>query len=163
MAMNGYVLNASNIWTHAMKRSVAPGSKIPLDELYEQYGVKHDLPEGDEFVQWLRTVKLTDSSRWKIVYNPSNEITEEDTPPSKEEAKPAGKGQPDNVATFVDNTKMSIEDVIGLSVRKGREVIPKITDLKLLQYSLQEANKLAGKDSLCRVIRKRIKELQIAR
>lgn len=162
MAMNGYVLNASNIWTHAMKRSVAPGSRIPLDELYEQYGVKHDLPEGDEFVQWLRTVKLKDPQRWKIVYEPGNKVLKEDDTPAKE-AKPAGKGRPDNVPEFVDNTKLKIEDVVGLSVRKGREVIPKITDLKLLQYSLQEANKLAGKDSLCRVIRKRIKELQIAR
>jgi hypothetical protein len=162
MAMNGYVLNASNIWTHAMKRSVAPGSKIPLDELYEQYGVKHDLKEGDEFVQWLRTVKLTDSKRWKIVFNPSENEIKEDVLTTKE-AKPAGKGQPDNVAPFIDDTKLDIADVVGLSVRNGREVIPKITDLKLLQYSLQEANKLAGKDSLCRVIRKRIKELQITR
>jgi hypothetical protein len=163
MAMNGYVLNASNIWAHAMKRSIAPGSKIPLDELYEQYGVKHDLSEGEEFVQWLRNVKLTDPKRWKIVYESGNGKIKEDMPAAEEEAKPAGKGQPDNVSGFVDNTKMNIEDVVGLSVRKGRDVIPKITDLKLLQYSLQEANKLAGKDSLCRVIRKRIKELQIAR
>lgn len=158
MAMNGYVLNTSNIWAHAMKRSVAPGTKIPLDELYEQYGVKHDLPEGQDFVNWLRNVKLPDSHRWKIV------LETESTSKTAEEVKPpAGKGQPDNVTPFVDNSKISIEDVVGLSVRQGREVIPKVTDLKLLQYSLQEANKLAGKDSLCRVIRKRIKELQISR
>lgn len=163
MSMNGYVMNASNIWTHAMKRSVQPGSKIPLDELYEQYGVKHNLAEGDEFVQWLREVKLRDRNRWKIVFKPEETALEEETPKIPEQEAPAGKGKKsEGVAPIVDNTKLDIKDVVQLSVRKGREVIPTITDLKLLQYALQEANQLAGKDSLCRVIRKRIKELQIS-
>jgi len=58
--MNGYVINKSGLWAHAMKRSVGPGQKVPLDDLYDQYGKKHGLTKGDEFVKWLRTGKLRD-------------------------------------------------------------------------------------------------------
>jgi len=57
---------------------------------------------------------------------------------------------------------MTVDEVTGLSVRKSREVIPQIMDVKLLKYSLQQANQMAGKDSLCRIIRKRIQELEIS-
>lgn len=165
--MNGYVLNASNSWTHAMKRAVAPAAKIPLKDLYEQYGVKYGIPEGEEFIKWLRNVKLKDSQRWKIVYeqpkteeSKNSELTTQSVDVKKTSIE---KMKPENVAPFIDKTKMSVTDVVGLSVRQAREVLPKFTDIKLLQYALQEANQLAGKDSLCRVIRKRIKELKISR
>jgi hypothetical protein len=66
--MNGYVKNKGMTWRHAMKRSVGPGHQIPLDELFEQYGEKHDLKEGEPFVEWLRSVKLRDTDTWEIVY-----------------------------------------------------------------------------------------------
>lgn len=152
--MNGYVMNVSNAWTHAMKRSIGPGAKIPLDELFEQYGIKHDLNEGPDFVGWLRGVKLRDSNKWKIIFDDDKEeVSEEEKQPQK---KPKTQG---NIAPIV-STKLTVEDVVGLSVRKARESLPKVTDLKLLKYSLQEANQLAGKDSLCNEIRKRIRALQ---
>ena len=60
-------------------------------------------------------------------------------------------------------TKMAVVDIVEMSVRQARETLPKITDLNLLKYAFQEANQRAGKDSLCRILRKRIKELQISR
>lgn len=152
--MNGYVMNVSNAWTHAMKRSIGPGAKIPLDELFEQYGIKHDLNEGPDFVGWLRGVKLRDSNKWKIIFDDDKEeVSDEEKQTTK---KPKTQG---NIAPIV-STKLTVEDVVGLSVRKARESLPKVTDLKLLKYSLQEANQLAGKDSLCNEIRKRIRSLQ---
>lgn len=159
--MEGYVLNATSIWSHTMKRSVGPGMKIPLEELYEQYGVKHGLNEGEEFVEWLRAVKLKDSTKWKIVVEapqPTEPQTEKPVP--KEE--PVNPYEDENTAPH--NTKdMEIKDVIGLSVRRARDIVPRIMDLKLVQYAEKEANQLAGKDSLCRILRKRIRELQTMR
>ena len=88
------------------------------------------------------------------------------TEPQTEE--PATKEEPVNPYedehTAPHNTKdMQIKDVIGLSVRRARDVVPHIMDLKLLQYAEKEASQLTGKDSLCRILRKRIKELQITR
>jgi len=145
--MNGYVKNVSPIWTHAMKRAIGPGATVPLDELYEQYGKKHNLKKGDEFIEWLKTVKLKDTNRWKVVVEGEK---------IEAEAQVA--------APVLDKTpkQMDIEDIIGLSVRRSREVLPKIMDIKLLKYALDEAGPRAGKDSLCRLLRKRIQELRIS-
>ena len=162
--MIGYVQNISPGWTHALKRAVRPGGKIMLDELYAQYGVKHGMDDGQEFVDWLKDIKLTDRNRWKVVYDDGtsvvNEVSVEDTP-EEQRVKDVSK-MPDNVATIVPK-EMTVDDVVGLSVRKAREILPNITDLKLLRYSLQQASTLAGKDSLCRILRKRIATLNVAR
>jgi phage I-like protein len=161
--MNGYVKNTSPIWMHAMKRSIGPGKEVALDELYEQYGIKHDLQPGEEFIQWLRNVKLKDKDIWKIIINDEKdkEAKIESELSEAKKAKPAQKNY-DNVAPMTQ-TKMQVSDVVELSVRNAREVLPNVTDLNLLKYALKEANQLSGKDSLCRIIRKRIRDLQIAR
>ena len=158
--MKGYVMNKSNIWTHAMKRAVGPGAKIDLDELFEQYGVKHSLGEGEEFITWLRNIKLKDRDKWAIVVEDGiPEVPEVKDVSEKQEIKEK-KSTLTVPPVAVD---MTIEDIVDLSVRKAREALPRVTDLKLLKYAFQEANQLAGKDSLCKVIRKRITELKIAR
>jgi hypothetical protein len=50
-----------------------------------------------------------------------------------------------------------------LSVRKARDAMPRMTDVALLKYALEEARPRAGKDSLCRILEKRIQELQVTR
>ena len=161
--MKGYIMNTTSVWTHTMKRSVGPGAKIPLKELYEQYGIKHNLTEGKEFVEWLRTVKLKDSKKWRIVVEDEVVNVEGVT-----EAKDV-IDEPQNLIKNVDivapmvESKLTVADVVGLPVRKAREIIPKVNDLNLLKYAFQEANQLSGKDSLCKIIRKRIREIQIAR
>ena len=154
--MNGYVMNISTMWMHVMKRSVAPGKKIPLSELYEQYGKKHDIKEGNDFVAWLKTVKLRNTQVWKIVYGEELEEIAEDVVSDIQVME-------EDKTPLQAIKKMTVQDVVELSVRKGREALPKITDLKLLKYAFQEANQLAGKDSLCNIIRKRIKDLELGR
>jgi hypothetical protein len=149
-------MNISTMWMHVMKRPVAPGNKIPLDELYEQYGKKHDIKEGDDFVAWLKAVKVKDTQVWKIVYGEKLEKV------TKDVVSDVRIVEEDKTPTQTIR-KMTVQDVVELSVRKGREVLPKITDLKLLKYAFQEANQLTGKDSLCNVIRKRIKDLELGR
>lgn len=159
--MKGYVINSSNKWMHAMKRSIGPGAKVPLSELFEQYGIKHNLSEGKEFIDWLRDTKLKGKDDWRIITEEESVSTETVT---EKIAKPKINKRPitDNIAPMVQ-TKMAVVDIVEMSVRQARETLPKITDLNLLKYAFQEANQRAGKDSLCRIIRKRIKELQISR
>jgi hypothetical protein len=150
-----------------MKRSVGPGQKIPLQDLYEQYGKRHDLAEGEEFIRWLQEVKLRDRNKWQV-------FTEDDKPQGgksvEEETKGTVQGSTvvrtdksrgENVAPIVP-TEMSIEDVVELSVRKAREVIPQIRDIQLLKYAEKHAHQRAGKDSLRRILMKRIQELSIS-
>ena len=152
--MKGHVLNKSTMWMHAMKRAVAPGGKIPLSELYDQYGKKHELAKGKEFISWLENVKLRDDDKWQVVRGKEAQATEVEDTTLKEV----------NIDMTTINPKdMSIEEVVSLSVRKAREIIPKVTDLKLLKYSLSEARPRSGKDSLCRILKKRVTELETQR
>ena len=159
--MKGYVKNKSAAWTHAMKRAVGPGATIPLKELYEQYGKKHGLAKGDEFVNWLREVKLRDTERWEVTYG-SEEVKAE-AAKEAEAVKNVKEIDEDKHTTKAELKKISVEDVVNLSVRKARELLPRITDAKLLKYALKEAEPRAGKDSLCRILRKRILDIQISR
>jgi hypothetical protein len=139
-----------------MKRSVGPGQEIPLDELFEQYGSKHDLEEGGPFVEWLRTVKLKDRSTWEVVFKDSTEKVE------PEEEVVEEKQKNDLVVPLVKK-EMEVSDVVGMSVRTARTDLKKITNIKLLKYALNEANQLANKDTLVIMIRKRVTELEITR
>jgi hypothetical protein len=165
--MNGYVKNKSVTWMHAMKRSIGPGTTVSLDELYEQYGTKHDLATGEEFAHWLRCVKLPNRDVWDIVFNEdSQESTEIKEEPKVEQKAPItelAEEDPTKNTTIQEIRKMTVKDVVNLSVRKARDVVPNIMDSHLLRYALQEANPLTGKDSLCRILRKRIQELELSR
>lgn len=156
--MNGYVKNKSNTWRHAMKRSIGPGHKIALDELFAQYGEKHDLKPGKEFVEWLKSIKLKDRSTWEIVYN-NNKEKEVDLTPDIED-KDESKG--DQVRPFVKKD-ITPNEIANMTVREARESLKKITDIKLLKYAYEQARQLAHKDSLCRMLRKRIQEVEITR
>lgn len=161
MTMNGYVKNMSPVWAHALKREVGPGNEIQLDELYKDYGKKHGIAEGEEFIAWLRNIKLQNREKWKIIFVSDEEKTvKEDKvfPETEEKIKTAEIPRSPLVPK-----NMEISDITSLSVRKAREVIPTIRDLNLLRYSLSEARQLANKDSLCKILRKRIQEIQISR
>lgn len=146
--MNGYVINKSPLWVHAMKREIRPNGKVTINDLYKQYGKKHNLAEGEEFVNWLKNVKLKDD-RWAIVLDDSNQGVKN----SESDVEHS------NVAPIVEN-KMDIEDIVNLTVRKAREVIPEMSDLKNLRLALRDASKMANKDNLCRILRKRVQELE---
>ena len=150
--MDGYIKNKTSMWTHALKRNIGPGQKVSLDELYEQYGKKHDIEEGPLFVKWLRSIKLSDEKIWEIVYN------EKGT-----KAQKADDSLETPAPTPLVKKDIEIEDVINWSVRDAREKLPKFIDLKTLKYALLQANQLANKDTLCRMLRKRISVLELSR
>ena len=158
MEMNGYVKNITSEWAYAMKRSVRPGGEILLKELFEQYGKKHGMSFNKQFINWLKEVKLPDRHIWAIVHGEDVEKSIADIPVEPESRSQGGSNVPPMVSKDV-----TVEDITGLSVRKAREALPKINNLSLLRYALKEANQLAGKDSLCKLLYKRVRELQISR
>lgn len=155
--MNGYLINKGAMWLHAMKRAIGPGAKVPLTELYDQYGPKHELEKGQEFIEWLKNVKLKGNDNWHI------ELSEEFEAKEIQEETPAEIEERRIDITKVNPKNMEIAEVVNLSVRQAREVIPLVTDLKLLKYSMSEAAPRPGKESLCRILRKRIRELETQR
>lgn len=158
--MEGYLKSKSKTWVHAFKKSVSPGGKVPLDDLYKMYGEKYGLKEGEEFLTWLKDIKLKATlNKWEI-------ILLDETPPEdvskrvvEEEIEKTNLPEKRNLTV----KEYTVQDIVLLSVRKAREVLPEIRDLKLLKYSLQEASQLANKDSLVRLLTRRIAELSISR
>ena len=155
-----------------MKRSVGPGATIPLDELYEQYGKRHNIKKGEEFIKWLEEVKLRDKNKWRI-FTEDNKPYGGEAPTKKEIKEMKEEGQQGSTVVKIDKSRgdnvappvpkeMSVDDVVELSVRNAREVIPNIRDIQLLKYAEKQANQRAGKDSLRRILLKRIQELSIS-
>jgi hypothetical protein len=160
--MEGYVRNKSHIWRHAMKRAVAPNGKVQLDDLYKQYSIKHDIEEGKQFVEWLRQIKLRDESIWEIVYDEGTTVQEEKIDEGVEPPIVEEKEEKSDQPPFVSKEK-EVDDIVGMTVRQARDELPKINDLKLLKYSLTHASQLSNKDTLCILMQKRIKELELRR
>lgn len=149
--MDGYIKSKKTSWIHIFKMSVRPGGVVPLSDLYNLYGKKHNIEEKD-FVKWLKEVKLRGSvDDWLIV-----EETLSDVP---KEVNNITESKDDSLNVPIN--KMSIHDIMGLSVRKAREIIPGVMDVKLLKFALRELKPLPNKESLCRIIDKRIMELNI--
>jgi len=156
--MKGYVKNKTPVWRHAFKRSVGPGQQIPLDDLFEQYGVKHDLKPDKSFVNWLTQVKLKDSNLWEIHYE------DENSPESIEAVEPVDKPiSRVNMTSPILRKDLKVSDIVNMPVRQARADLKKITDLDLLKYALNEARQLSNRDTLCIMLRRRCQELELTR
>lgn len=178
--MDGFVRNISNTWRHALKRSVAPGQKIELDVLYEEYGLKHDIKKGQPFADWIRAVKLKDAGTWEINFTKKKSkaaktktVTTADSESQEvvvEEVVVEAKPEPvevveeqthaENVAPFVTDENNEVMDIVKLSVRKAREVLPTIASSALLTQAHAIARTQSGKDTLTNLIKKRMDELK---
>jgi len=163
MKIEGYVKNMTHLWAHVMKRAVGPGANILLQDIYDQYGKKHNLKSKKEFIKWLKEVKLRDRDKWQIFAEDDKSLDDVsiNTESTEEVEVEVNKSRGDNVPPVVMKD-IEISDIVGLSVRKAREIIPGIFDMQLLKYSEKEAKQLTGKDSLCIILRKRIQELSVS-
>lgn len=183
--MEGYIKNTGNRYVYIFKQPVKPGERIELDSLYRRYGKKHGIEEGDAFVDWVKNVKLRDNTSFTVFYKgnmdkakvehtetvqksidsenrPSVAETNEKSKINKKDRfNAAVKG---NTGTApVVKTKMNVEDVVSMSVRTARVKLNDITDYKLLKYAYQEARNRTGKDTLCQLLRRRLKDMEMDR
>jgi len=159
--MEGYVKNKSVEWAYAMKRSIRPGGEVPLSELYAQYGDKHGIDEGEPFVDWLLNVKLKGKDQWQVVYD-FGENAAQSEEPQKEPEVASAMSAADKIKSRAFK-ELTTDEIANLSVRKAREALPNIMDYQLLKYAFAEAKQLQDKDSLCRLLDRRIKDLELTR
>lgn len=155
--MKGFVKNISGEWAYALKRMVKPGGMIPIVELYEQYGTRNNITSVDDFVTWLMETKLPDREKWKIIFGSDDDNS------TKNIKDIENKSKSDIAKEFVTPLVLkgySVADIVGLSVRKAREVIPSIVDKNLLKYSLHELSHMPNKENVRKLVTKRLAELQ---
>lgn len=152
--MEGYLKSKMKGWMHIFKMSVRPGGEVPLSVLYEMYGKKHKIAKKD-FVAWLKEVKLKGKlDDWLIVEKDSQYVEEKSSKVNNIDYETNNSGE-------VVKRQLSVEDVVGLPVRKARDIVPTIMDAKLLKYALAEARPRSNKESLIRILEKRINELNL--
>jgi hypothetical protein len=161
--MKGYVRNKTDVWRHAMKRTIGPQHKVNLDDLYKQYGAKHGLEEGMPFVEWLRNVKLRDTSIWEVIYDEANQTQVEEAAPESEVKEQINDTDTTNLVVPFVKKPLEPSDIVNMTVREARDRLKKITDLDLLKYAYNEVRQLSNKDTLGRMLMIRIKDLEISR
>ena len=61
MIVDGYVANHSGRHKHIFKRTVSPGQKVSLKELYLQYKDKCKCPFDEKFIKWLKENKIPET------------------------------------------------------------------------------------------------------
>ena len=173
--MNGYVKNITKRPIYALKRHIMPGVAIPMEKLYKEYGDKHGIEQGQPFADWLRQVKLPDEKTWEIHLGQTEEM------PVEEMQKVTITAQLTEVVDGAERTEglsneekaqsarpmikneWDVDDIVNLSVRQAREEIPKIRDKKTLTYALNVARQKPNKETVCKILEKRIDELRVLR
>ena len=151
--MEGYLRNKFHIGSHIMKRYIEPNGKVPLEELYVQYGDKYNLKRGEDFIFWLREVKLKDKDKWEVVEKDEvEEVKVKKSNSTQEESE-------DDTTLNKPIKQLTVEDIVELSVRKARLAMPKISNVKLLKVAFKEASQRPNKKYICDILNKRILEL----
>lgn len=168
--MNGHIKNITGRPLYALKRHILPGKEVPLAELYKEYGEKHGIERGQPFVDWLRQVKLPNKQVWEIKFedSPKEEnkvtVTAKITQVVDGDEKTEGLSNEEKAKSARPQVKKDweVEDVVSLTVSKAREEIPKIRDKKLLSWALNVARQRPNKETVCRILEKRIDELKVS-
>jgi len=168
--MNGYVKNRTSRPLYALKRHILPGKEIPLAELYKEYGEKHGIERGQPFANWLRQVKLPNEQIWEIQYDDSPKeenkviVTAKITQVVDGDERKEGLSNEEKAKSARPQVKneWEVEDIVALTVSKAREEIPKIRDKKLLSWALNVARQRPNKETVCRILEKRIDELKVS-
>lgn len=166
--MEGYVKNLTKRPLYALKRHVMPGMTVPLAALYKEYGDKHGIEAGQPFVNWLRQVKLPDDKIWEIHLGHAEElqkvtITAQLTEVVDGAEKKEGLSNEEKAqsARPIIKNEWEVDDIVNLTVRQAREEIPKIRDKKVLSYALNVARQKPNKETVCKILEKRIDELRV--
>ena len=171
--MHGYIKNITKRPLYALKRHILPDKEVPLEQLYKEYGEKHGIEKGQPFVDWLRKVKLPNEQVWEIHYGakPENKVTVTAKITQVVDGDEKGKPKKEEGLTNEEKAKSArplvkkeweVEEIVALTVSKAREEIPKIKDRKILSYALNVARQRPNKETICRILEKRIDELKVS-
>jgi len=170
--MKGYIKNITSRPLYALKRHILPSKTIDLNILYKEYGEKHGIEKGQPFIDWLRNVKLPNEQIWEIKYEEdqtSSPLENKVTVVAKITQVEDGDDVPglsniekvESAKPFIKR-EWEIEEIVELTVKKAREEIPKIRNKKLLLHTLNVAKQRPNKETICRILEKRIDELKIS-
>lgn len=177
--VKGYITNNTGRSRHIFKKTVYPGQKITLERAYKLVGSK--IPKGSSFVDWLKdylpegwevnvlpqetsdyvggrqykevltALPLTASDVVEVAEDPLQKIDGEvKDPPSLEFSTPRAVA------------KMTARDIFNLRIKDNpRRILKNIDSIHKLRRALSLCKTDSRKATISRLIRGRIKELNV--
>ena len=159
--INGYVINRSPRSKYIFKRSVTPGAKIPIKDLYDSYKKKYRGKLDLDFVEWLKENKIPKTGEWEVLVRSvekENDPTEEilDLEISKKE-----KSLETSFLNLAAPDKLTATEIAGLKHKDNpRKVIQQVTSVHKLRRALSLCRNTSGKAILMKYIKRRIDQLK---
>ena len=159
--ITGIVLNNTSKSKHIFKRSVGPGQKVDLNEVYTLLSSK--VPEGDSFISWLKEyvpdgweVHGEESKKEEPAIVVGQGISYQDKPSSEDNSAPSLQ-----YLTPKKILNMSASDISNLRVKDDpRKIIKQIDSIHKLRRALTLCNKSDRKETLSKIIKARIDKLR---
>jgi len=154
--IKGTVRNESGRAKHKFKKNILPGQEVPLSYLYKLYKNKYCGKFDLEFIDWLKENKVKEGSGFTVIIE---KIVEEDT--SNEESKPQGElVEVSSVANKIHPLKLTSRQIAELKIKdEPKKIIPQIMSIHKLRRALTMCKDRPGKETLTKLIRERITEL----
>ena len=157
--IKGYVVNNLGRGKHIFKRSVSPGMKVPLEQLYEMYSNVYGGDFDTDFLEWLEKNKVPSGSGFDIVVEKIKESVNAKELPNQVE-------EPSVLQPEVKETKLPIpsrmtsRQIADLKIKdRPKFVLQQIMSVHKLRRALTLCKGRPGKETLIKYIRERMTEL----
>jgi len=169
--IKGYVINNLGRGKHIFKRSVPPGMKVPLDQLYELYSKNYEGKFDTEFIDWLEKTKIPKGSGFDIVLEAilPDDIKDTETgstniPETISFLIPVESAQtdpePEPEIRLPPPRKMTSRQIADLKIKDNPKIVLQhISSVHKLRRALTLCKDKPGKETLSRLIRERMTEI----
>lgn len=159
--MKGYIKNISSLPKYLFKNHLLPGDALDLKEVFSLYLLEGRQKDLTSFKEWL-TPFVSDTNVWEVVFDDESSerkaaAQSEGTTTKKREASEVFK----DVVSSPRKKTYTVEDIVGFTVAEAKERLPKIRDRKLLRAAVSVASKRPKKETLCRLLYKRLDEIPV--
>jgi hypothetical protein len=147
MIVKGCVVNNSGRYKHIFKRTVRPGEKVQLKDLYKTYKNKCDCEFNYEFIAWLKENKIPEEGGWDLEFETAFD----------NKVRVTGR------VVCVDDIPVKVQkgltadDIANLKVKDAPKVVLQTIDsIPKLRRALTKAKRKKGKNFLIKYLKERI-------
>ena len=155
--MKGYVKNMSISPFYVMKRSVATGDIIPIEDIVRRYLEVSGAKDAKSFVAWLKKYVFEGAGVWEI--NIVDDDSTQDVCPEPTDTKPKDNSRAATAKSGSVIPKVDPAQLVKVSYKKCIELAAKCSEPRILKQALQRASTMARKEKTCQVLRDRLAEL----
>lgn len=157
--IKGYVINNLGRGKHVFKRSVPPGSKVPLEQLFSLYSRQYSGNFDTGFLDWLDENKIPKGFDIVIESINTDDLQVEVQDDVHEDLEEAVSVQVESISGTLPN-RLTARQISDLKMKDNpKKVIQEILSIHKLRRAQTLCKGRAGKETLLKMIKDRITEL----